>query len=257
MTERSVLQRVAIVLAMILEIGATFLPALGFGDPIQERSDAARTLITPAGWAFAIWGPLFAGSFAFAIYQALPAQMGNALLARIGWPAAGAFTAIGMWAVYTQFNALDLGSVAIILIALAFLMTVYRRLVALDRDFSTGERWAAMLPLSALAAWLTAASIVNIAATLRYLGVGEPDVWPLLAAAIVLVGGAIVGLAVWRGRGNPIYAAVFLWALLAINARGGQMADEVSFAATAAGLLGIGATLAKLRDAGNRRHWFG
>lgn len=242
---------------MMLEIGATFLPDLGLGDPIQERSDAARTLITPAGWAFAIWGPLFAGSLAFAIYQALPDQKDNGLLARIGWPAAGAFAAIGMWAVYTQFNALDLGSVAIILTALAFLMTVYRRLVGLDRRFTAGERWAAMLPLSALAAWLTAASIVNVAATLRYLGVGEPDVWPLLAAAIVVVGGVIVSLALWRGRGNPVYAAVFLWALLAINARGGQQASEVAYAAMAAGLLVIGVVLVKFRDPANRRHWLG
>lgn len=257
MTERSAIQRVAIVLAMILEIGATFLPALGFGDPIQERSDSARTLITPAGWAFAIWGPLFAGSFAFAIYQALPAQRQSALLALIGWPAAGAFAAIGMWAVYTQFNALDLGSVAIILIALAFLMTIFRRLVALDRPFTTKERWAAMLPLSALAAWLTAASIVNIAATLRYLEVGVPDTWPVLAAAIVLVGGVIVSLALWRGRGNPIYAAVFLWALLAINARGGQMASEVAYATVVASLLVIAVVTAQLRNPDNRRHWLG
>lgn len=254
---RSDLQRIAVVLAMILEIGATFLPSLGLGDPIQERSDATRTLITPSGWAFAIWGPLFAGSFVFAIYQALPAQRDNALLDRLAWPATGAFAAIGMWAVYTQFYALTAVSVAIIVTALACLLTVFRILVDTPRDFSRGERWLVVLVFSALAAWLTAASIVNIAATLTYYGVDAGGANAMLAAAVVIVGGIIVALAVWRGRGNPIYAAVFLWALSAIYGAGGQVAAPVAYATILAGVLVIIATTLQLRHAANRRHWLG
>lgn len=254
---RSDLQRIAVILAMILEIGATFLPNLGLGDPIQERSDATRTLLTPSGWAFAIWGPLFAGSFLFAIYQVLPAQRDNALLDRIGWPVAGAFSAIGLWAVYTQFYALTAVSVAIILTALVCLMAVYRVLVGMERGFTRSERWLAVLVFSALAAWLTAASIVNIAATLTYYGVDAGSANAMLAAGVVLVGGIIVALAVWRGRGNPIYAAVFLWALSAIHFAGGQVAPPLALATVVAGLLVIAAVVLKLRDAANRQHWLG
>ncbi len=254
---RSTPQRVVVILAMVLEIGATFLPSLGLGDPIQERSDATRTLLTPSGWAFAIWGPLFAGSFLFAVYQALPAQRDSALLGRIGWPVAGAFAAIGMWAVYTQFYALTAISVAIILTALACLMTVYRILVGTQRGFTRGERWLVVLPLSALAAWLTAASIVNIAATLTYYGVDAGGANAMLAAAVTVVGGIIVAVAAWRGRGNPIYAAVFLWALLAIYAQGGQAAPVIAYATMLSGLLVIAAVVLKLRDPANRRHWLG
>ena len=94
---RSTLQRFAVLLAVILQIGATFLSSLGIGEDIGSRSDATRTLITPAGWAFAIWGPLFAGSALFAIYQALPSQRYSALLNRIAWPTAGAFALNGLW----------------------------------------------------------------------------------------------------------------------------------------------------------------
>jgi len=100
---RPIVQRAAVLIAVFIQIGSTFLPQLGLGDPIGERSDSVRTLITPSGWAFAIWGPLFLGSAIFAIWQALPAQRENLLLNRITWPAAAALAAQGVWATYTQF----------------------------------------------------------------------------------------------------------------------------------------------------------
>jgi len=116
----------AVIVAVIVQIAASSLPAFGIGDPIGSQSDAVRTLITPAGWAFAIWGPLYAGSVVFAIYQALPAQRANALLSHIRLPAAGAFLANGLWALYTQFYGLAVFSVLIITFGLFCLIAIYR-----------------------------------------------------------------------------------------------------------------------------------
>ena len=254
---RSIAQRLAIVLAVVFQIGAGFLPSLGVGEEIGSRSDAVRSLITPAGWAFAIWGPLFFGSVLFAIYQLLPAQRDDTLLARVGWPAAGVFAANGAWSVYVQSFDLTAISVAIIVAGLICVLTPYLRIVAFERPFTVAERWLVMLPLCALAAWLTAATIVNIASTLRYYDVGGGAEQPLLAAAIVIVGGVIAALAVWRGRGNPPYALTFGWALLAIYLAGGQRAAIVGYAAIAAGLLVLAATLVRLAEPGNRAKWFG
>ncbi|MGB3797697.1 MAG: hypothetical protein WA957_15510 [Alteraurantiacibacter sp.] len=252
---RSTLQRFVVVLAVIFQVGSTFLPSFGIGEDIGSRSDATRTLITPAGWAFAIWGPLYAGSVLFSLYQALPSQRYSAMLDRIAWPAAGVFAGNGLWALYTQSYALTLASVVIIIFSLVCILAVYRILVHLDRDFTTAERWVVMLPLSALAAWLTVATIVNIAATLLYYGVGAKSDNIMLAAGIIAVGGLIAAVAVWRGRGNPVYAGVFLWALLATYLAGGQTAPTLAFATVAAGLLVLGSVLMKLRHAANRKHW--
>ncbi|NCP19733.1 MAG: hypothetical protein GW855_11315 [Erythrobacter sp.] len=246
----------AVIIAVVFQIGASALPAFGIGDPIGSQSNAVRTLITPAGWAFAIWGPLYAGSVVFAIYQALPAQKARALPARIRLPAAGAFFANGLWALYTQFNGLAVFSVPIILFGLSCLIAIYRVFARWQPPFSTGERWCAVLPLSALAAWLTAAAIVNIAATLLFYGVGAGDPAPLVSALVVLTGGIIASLAIARGRGNPIYAAVFLWALSAIYAAGGQQAEPVAIAAGVAAVLVIIGTAIGLR-AGGLKRWFG
>ncbi len=247
---RPLVQRLAIIIAVIVQIGATFLPQLGFGDPIGDRSDSVRTLITPSGWAFAIWGPLFLGSALYAIWQALPAQRHNALLGRI------ALAAQGVWATYTQFANLTFVSAIIILISLAGLLVCLRALSA-QPSLTNGERWFAGLVLSALAAWLTAASIVNISATLVYHGVGGGVAYPEAAAAMVGIGGIIAALAVARSKGNPWYALVFCWALVAIYFRGGQQSSLIAYACIAAGAFVIVAMAKCLLSADNRRHWLG
>ena len=255
--QRSTAQRLAIILAVVWQIGASFLPQLGLGEPIGDRSDSVRTLLTPSGWAFAIWGPLFFGSAVYAVWQALPKQRDSVLLDRIGWFSVVALAAQGLWATYTQFANLTAVSAAIILVSLIGLLAILRALVAVRRRFSAAERWIIVLPFSALAAWLTAASIVNIAASLTYHGVDAGDANSTIAAVMVLVGGMIAALAVWRSRGNPWYAAVFCWALLAIYFRGGQESLWIALACGVAALLVLYAALARLSDRADRYHWLG
>ncbi|ANY19674.1 hypothetical protein A6F68_01156 [Tsuneonella dongtanensis] len=254
---RPVAQKVAVLMAVILQIGAGFLPRLGIGQEVGARSDTVDTLVTPAGWAFAIWGPLFAGAVLFSIYQLLPAQRADRLLDRVAWPAAGTFAANGVWSLYVQTAAIDAVSVVIIAASLACALIAYRRIARFERPLATRERWLVMLPLSALAAWLTAATIVNVTSALTFYGWGGNGSQPALAAAIIIVGGVIAALAVYRERGNPVYAAVFLYALFAIHADGGQRASLVAFATLAAALTVIFATVAALRHVDNRRRWFG
>ncbi|WP_328705880.1 hypothetical protein [Erythrobacter rubeus] len=247
----------SIILAVIIQIGATFLPALGFGDPIGDRSDSVRTLITPSGWAFSIWGPLFLGSAVFAIWQALPAQANNALLNTIGWPAAIALAAQGVWATYTEFANLTVVSAIIIFVSLIGLLIVLRALVK-HGEFTPGERWITALVFSALAAWLTAASIVNVSATLVYSGIAAEDrTYPVVTAIMVGIGGLTAALATLRSRGNPWYAIVFCWALTAIYFRGGQEADVIAWTCIGAGAAVFLAALVGLSRADNSRHWFG
>jgi hypothetical protein len=255
-SDRPLVQRLAILFAVVVQIGATFLPALGLGEPIGSRSDSVRTLVTPAGWAFAIWGLLFTGSALFALWQALPGQRRNPLLHRIAWPAAVALAAQGVWATYTQFANLTAISAVIILVSLGGLLIVLRALVAAPA-LSRSERWLVAPVFSALAAWLTAASIVNISATLKFYGIGGGNPAPEVAAVMVMIGASIAAVATARVRGAPLYGLVFCWALLAIFARGGQQFAPIGWAAIAGGVLVLGALVWRLSQADNRRHWFG
>lgn len=243
------------ILFALLQILVPILPNLGIGTEIGEQSDAVNTLITPAGWAFAIWGPLYFGSVVYAVYQALPAQHGNALLARIGWPSAGAFLGNALWALYAQSYGLSAISSVIIVFTLVCLLWIYRSFAGHRPGFTLGEHLCAVVPLSALAAWLTAATIVNIAASLKFHGFDPPVDAALLTAAVVLVGGLIASAALARTGGNPWYALVFLWALAAIYAAGGQESSLIAGAAGISALLVIATTLQQLSRRENRTHW--
>lgn len=255
---RPVLQRLAVIVAVIIQIGSTALPALGFGEPIGSRSDSIRTLITPAGTAFTIWGFLYLGAALFAIWQALPAQRHNALLERIAWPAAGAFFGNGIWALYTQFGNLTAISALIILFNLFCIMLVLRAFIQLDRPFTLSEKLLAVLPQSSLAAWLTAASIVNIAAALKYHGLVVPqETGAAITAGVLIVGGIVAAAVVMRSKGNLWYALTFLWALLWIALKGGQQFNIITIACAGAAAMVVLTTAAALRHPLNRRHWFG
>ncbi|MCD2316085.1 hypothetical protein LQ954_07980 [Sphingomonas sp. IC-11] len=246
---------IAVLLAAAFQILTPLLPQLGVGRPIGDQSDAVRTLITPAGWAFSIWGPLYLGSTLFAIYQLLPAQRDNPLIARIRWPAAGAFLGNGLWAAYTQVFGLSAISSAIIILTLACLVAIYRVFASGGRGtgqsgsgrLSTGERWLAYVPLSALTAWLTVATTVNIAASLRFHGVEGGAAAPMIAGAVVVVTGVIAATALIRGRGNLPFALVFLWALAAIFAAGGQEVALVAGATAVAAVLVVAGLVMGMR----------
>lgn len=252
---RSNAQRICILIFALLQVVATILPSLGLGQSIGDRSDAAQTLITPAGWAFSIWGPLFAGCLAYGVYQSLPAQKSNPLLGAIGWASAGAFLGNALWALYTQFFGLNFFSAFIIAFTLLCLLSIYRNFAPAPA-FSRGEQVFVVLPLSALAAWLTAATIVNIAAVLEYHGLDLGDAAPVVSAGIVVLGGIIAGAAVWKGRGNPWYALVFLWALAGIFASSQRDGSAVAVAAILAALLVLGSATIRLLRAEDRRRWF-
>lgn len=237
------LARYAVIGFALLQILTPVLPALGIGEPIGSRSADVRTLITPAGWAFSIWGVLYAGSLVFAIYQALWPQQNDPLLARLRAPVAGAFLGNAVWAAYTQVAGLSAVSVIIIVWTLGCLLVAFRRLQARSGRLTAGERWFVMLPISALAAWLTVATVVNIAASLRFHGVEAGAGAPLVSAAVLLVVGIIAAVALLRSRGSLPYALVVLWALAAIYAAGGQVAGVVAGAAGIAALLALGGLL--------------
>lgn len=240
----------------ILQILTPILPQLGIGEPIGDQSDMVRSLVTPAGWAFSIWGPLYAGSILFAVFQALPSQRENRLLAQIRWPAASAFLGNALWVLYTQSVGLSALSALIILFTLVALLIIVRRFVQWSAPLTAGERWCAVLPLSALASWLTAATIVNIASALRFHGVEGGDATATIAAAVIVMGGVIAAAALIGIQGNPPYALVFLWALAAIYSSGGTESSEVALATGIAALLVIVATIIGLRSGGMTR-WLG
>jgi benzodiazapine receptor len=75
---------VLVILVMItINILANVLPINGLNTGVI--SDQFKVYFVPAGYIFSIWGLIYIGLIAYAIYQALPAQKTNPRLQATGW----------------------------------------------------------------------------------------------------------------------------------------------------------------------------
>src|SRR6185369_11194456 len=82
-TIRQYANLVSVILALFVNILASALPLNG--QNTGEISDRFQVYFVPAGYVFAIWGLIYIGWIAFAIYQARPSQKENPRLRRLGY----------------------------------------------------------------------------------------------------------------------------------------------------------------------------
>ncbi|SFL18313.1 hypothetical protein [Lysobacter sp. cf310] len=185
-----------------------------FGPDNGTLSDRYPTLLVAAGYAFAIWGPIFLCDALFAFWQSQARREHDATLARIRPVAAAGFALTALWMPVFSRQWFWL-ALLVIWAALACLGWCALRL---SRDPSPlpGQRWLAWLPLSLHAGWLSLAALLNTAQTIvayRLLPSDDMLAWSLglyaVAAALLLTLNA-------RMRGNWAYALAALWGLVGV-----------------------------------------
>lgn len=203
-----------------------------------RRLDASEATLTPAPWAFTIWGPIYAGSFAYAAAQALPAEAGDEELRRVGWPAAVAYLGAGLW---IRVAGRPGWYVPVVLTTTAAANLAHH---GLDRGPSSTpgrrRRLLVRIPVSAFAGWLTVAAAVSLPEAVgRLLGrdpatVDRLAAWPVLVATTALVSAR--ALRVQVSTAYPVAAA---WGLVGTSVRQWQANRPVAVGA-GAGALALG-----------------
>ena len=190
------------------------------GRTAAEVSSGFQSYFIPAGYVFAIWGVIYLGLAAFAIYQALPAGRHNPRLRRVhGWVVLTnlANTAwLFLWH-YERFpwTLLPMG------VLLASLIAIYLELKAggARPPASRWERWVVDAPFSLYLGWITVAAIANASVVLEYTDwnrFGFSDaVWMGVMLGVVV---AFAWAASLREK-DGVYISVLLWALAGIGAR--------------------------------------
>jgi len=217
---KNTLRQIAVVLVTLITIAinilADALPINGLNT--GKISDTFHVYFVPAGYVFAIWGIIYIGMIAYAVYQALPKQKENPRLQATGWWVVLGGLANSMWIFlwhYEQF----VGTLGAMLVLLATLIAVYLRLGIGHTKVSAGETWAVRVPFSIYLGWITVATVANVTDVLSYLkwnGFGISDAtWMVIILGAVLV---IAGLMNFLRR-DVAYAVVILWALAGIAAR--------------------------------------
>lgn len=223
-----------LILAALAQIAASAAPRLlGWEHDISSRSQSLPTPIVPPGWAFSIWGLIFLGSLAFAIFAALPAQLSSPLYRKIGWLAIALFTLAAAWELWVPKHSLDAVSAIMIFAQLGLGLTIVFTLAGAE-PLRLWDRVLMQAPLSIFSGWITAAAFVGLGSVLMHYGYS-----PGMSFYYVMIA-AIAAIALWTtwSAGGWLYAAPVLWALGGIiiaNSGGGILLT--SFAGSAAGLL--------------------
>lgn len=202
-------------LVLVLAIGQAVMaywPDLrNWPETISSRSARYSTPVVPIGWAFAIWGLIFLTCFGFAIWHALPANLGDPFLRQLGWFAAAIFAINIAWEFYVPKRDIDWGSVALIVFSLALLLSVVSLLHHGTPDGVLGFV-AVSLPFQLFAGWITAATFVNLSSTLEMSGIRIGTKSSLLLLALAVLLGGVVSFM----TGMIAYAMVVAWALFGI-----------------------------------------
>jgi hypothetical protein len=213
---RQILIVVAVVATIVVNGLANALPINGLQT--GDISDSFPVYFTPAGYVFAIWGLIYLGLLAYAVYQALPSQRQSPRLRSIRTLFLAGSLANIAWILLWHYQLFPLTLVAM-LVLLGTLIGVYLRLRIGRSSPPLVERLAVDLPFSIYLGWITVATIANVTALLSYwgwngFGVSE-ETWLVITLAVALVVATLVAFT----RRDVAYLLVLAWAFAGIGVK--------------------------------------
>lgn len=212
-TER--LRAILVVIATIGTIGFNWLAAAGYvgGVTPAEISEKYQTLITPAGYAFAIWSLIYLGLIVFSIYQMLPGNLAKFAGIRTIYIVSAALNCVWIYFWHNDQIAACLGIITLLLLSL---FLINQRLNGVS---DLAGYWAARAPFSIYFGWVTAATLVNFAISLKYFNVELSDTaWTWIAVGLISLAAAM-GVLVRFKMTNYVYPLAIAWALTAIGVK--------------------------------------
>lgn len=234
----ALIRRLILLSAVIFAIAIGYSQtAIGWGQSPAEFSADSDETLKVASYAFAIWGLIYLGLFAHAVFQLLPQGRDRPLTEALGWPAVGALLGIGWWVVAAAVDAetttviLIFASLLVILIPLLLKARQIRALKPRDP-----ELWLTAWPLMLLAGWLTIAAPVNLLTVVTgneaLPDVLPPTLWALIAVGIV----ALVALLVTARLRQMAFSLPISWGLLAVFVAEEPRNALLAYVALAAGV---------------------
>ncbi|MGE5249954.1 MAG: tryptophan-rich sensory protein [Bacteroidota bacterium] len=249
-TLRQTANILSVLLALVVNVLSNALPLNG--QNTGEISDRFKVFFVPAGYVFAIWGVIYIGWIAFAVYQALPAQKANPRLRRLGYLFAISNLFNAAWLFCWHYNQFGL-SVLVMLGLLGLLIASYLALNVNRSPASTAEKWCVDYPFSTYLGWVSVAAIANITDYLYYIGWTGSGISPQLWAVIMLAAAVVLGLLMALRRSDGCYLLVLVWAFIGIalkQAGAPLVATSAWVAAAAALVLAVYSFLRGVRLAG-------
>ena len=233
---RQIANILSVVLALTVNILASTLPLNG--QNTGEISDRFQVFFVPAGYVFAIWGVIYIGWIAFAVYQALPAQKESPRLRKLGYLFALSGLLNAAWLFCWHYNQFGL-SVLVMLGLLGLLIASYLRLDVGRTPVGTAEKWCVDVPFSIYLGWISVAAIANVTDWLYFVNWNGFGIAPEIWAVIMLLVASLVGVMMALTRRDSAYLFVFAWSFAGIAVKQAAV-PMVAYAAWAAAVVALG-----------------
>ncbi|MDN5917230.1 MAG: hypothetical protein L0I76_19360 [Pseudonocardia sp.] len=186
----------------------------------QDIGAVARRYDTPllsAGWAFSIWGVIYLGFLAYAVFALLPAQRGREIHRRCGWWLAASAVVNPLW-IIAFGNDHPLPAQILLIVLIVVLGVVFGRL-SREPAQSRLERIVFRLPVSIYTGWTSVAVVLGTLATGVWAGIPGDGALAQVAAIVVLAALIVVVLSVVSSAaGMAGFAGAVVWALAGIAA---------------------------------------
>ncbi|ARC57373.1 hypothetical protein AS850_09825 [Frondihabitans sp. 762G35] len=216
-TGRDRARQIVVAVSAVLALAGSFVGSGAvIGTPIAEAAGGAlgadATLVAPGTGAFQIWGVIYLGLVAYAVWQLLPAQATAERHRRLGYPVAASLLLNAAWILSIQADLLAL-SVPVIALLLIVLVVCFRRALA-SRPANVVDTIVTDGTLGLYLGWVSVATAANVTALLvaegfRGFGVA-PDAWGVAIVAVAGVVGAVVAVS---GHGRIAPALSLSWGL--------------------------------------------
>lgn len=217
-TTRDRVRSIAVLVFAVAQVASAPVTFLFQGEAGNQGaiSDANLSPVTPAGYAFSIWGLIYAGSLVLAVYQLRRGQPERPVHRRTGWWLVGAFACSTIWV--PIFGTRIIWASQIVIVALVVcLMVATVRFTRLGPAETVGEQFALRLPVTVYLGWATLACFAGFGTTFRSLGMPQDAGWTRSVGVVLVVSATVASLFV-IGRLTALAGFAFTagWALVAV-----------------------------------------
>lgn len=188
-----------------------------------EVSDSFPNLFAPQGLTFSIWGLIYLLVLGFVLFhiglfrQAYDKKEKNQLLDKLGLLFIISSLSNASWIFAWHYQIMPL-TLLFMLSILICLILIIQNLYHFHQSskLNGSEKFFLRLPFSIYFAWITVATIANITAFLVRLGWNGWGIEESLWTVIILIVGALIGIATMLRFRDIAYALVFVWAYAGI-----------------------------------------
>lgn len=213
-------RKIAVVLNSLSLVGTLVANYLAMSLPFNnmttgEISDMFDIYFVPAAYVFSIWGVIYIGLIAYTVYQALPQNRNNEMIAKADPWYITSNIANALWLVFFHYQRFVIALVVMVILLIC-LMKIFE-IFKVGRNKGTNAwKWIIDANFGIYLGWITIATIANVTQVLDFYnwnGFGISDeIWFVVVIAVAVVLSSLMSFR----RVAFEYTLVLIWAFVGI-----------------------------------------